>query len=119
MTSAAKIFRAMSHRVARARHRCSVDDCGERRPHYHREDPDWGEHLVFTGRQPWEVRPWQRRLWRLWLVPLAVHEDEARAARSRLVWGYRPEHGVYVLTPIGLVNTVRDWLGLHRWEVRS
>lgn len=30
---------------------CSVEFCVEQRPHHHREDADWGEHLVFTDEQ--------------------------------------------------------------------
>lgn len=58
---------------------------------------------------------------RVLLYPLAVTEDARRATSSKLVWGERVTPGgqrYYVLTPLGLVNTVRDWLGLRPWGIR-
>ena len=28
---------------------CPVEGCGDERPHYHREDVDWGDYKVFTS----------------------------------------------------------------------
>lgn len=54
---------------------------------------------------------------RLALLALATTTDAQRAERSRLVWGARAG-GRYVLTPLGLANTVRRALGRPPWQLR-
>lgn len=55
---------------------------------------------------------------RLLLYPLAVTSHGPTAAASRWVWGERRTPAgqrYYVLTPLGVLNTLRERVGLRPW----